>query len=128
MTTEINAEENIFTKYRRNLELMNAEIVEIAECPFEYIANLGDISKNYLFFLSNNTLSYVRKICDSFVIEDGILIVIFDETREFPKTEVIINLKDGLIENIEASDIAFKKLPENPSGILKINYVGNISN
>jgi hypothetical protein len=123
MTTEINDKSNIFTEFRENLELISSEIVEITECPFAYIANLGDVSRNYLFILSGSALSYVRTICDSFFIQEGFLFVIFDETDKFPKTEAIINLKNGLILEIEASDIAFKGLLEYPLGIVIIEHI-----
>lgn len=110
---------------------MEKEQVTINCCPLQYIANMGDESQNVAFYLAPLAVLCIKHRCFFYSLKNNILTFTFYATNNFPElTGSIKLLKNGygIVESLNATNIAFLKKPLKPKKIVKINYINNYIN
>ena len=101
---------------------MKKEVILIPKdkCPLDYIAEMGERTKNAWIYIHEN-------IYDKLIKSDGVSAeyektyfeLTWEETEEYPKTEILVNygVEWYSVCNISAEDIAFKDKVDDPEEI-----------
>lgn len=99
--------------------------VPMDKCPLDVLAEMGERTKDAWIFLHMDAVEHLQH-SDGVSSEEGrkqgTLVLTWKETKEYPKTRLVVNLCgfDACwkpIISISASDIAFTLMPDDPEDI-----------
>ena len=98
------------------------------KCPLDVLADMGKEVVGAWIFLHEDAVKKLAKSVDDDFYDDGYREMYWQETEKYPsaaiKLEELKKIKWNLIHMIDASDIAFKTIPEKPEKIFYIRMEG----
>ena len=100
-------------------------IVPKDKCPLDFIAEMGERTKNALIFLHHNIIENLKD-SDGVSVEEGrksgTLVFAWEATEDYPETKIVVDIcgiemiwKPVIL--ISACDIAFTIMPPTPEEI-----------
>lgn len=95
-------------------------IVPKDKCVLDVLAEMGERTKNSWIFFHKNVVKKLQKTADANYSAATVRTLIWNETEEFPKTELYIDISAKIwcsVIDIKATDIAFEKDAEDPENL-----------